>query len=807
MIVHRLNTELCAISINPLEPSKRKNITHIVVIDNLYLNMDVPTISKKYALMLSKYMDIANVTIKLIITYPNYKIIDIDNHYIFTYFKKILYNNTKNFSCNNSHYQIIAGMCESIIDIAEGDVEVCVFTKCIMLSNDITNFLSTKNDIRLAIVVYFPYILNTNTLNKKIFHMPQKDQRYVDFCTTIINNGQLTSIKQNNSNIVNFSTKLLNNKQTLYFDTAAPLYTIAHRDKNQITAKLEYNDSFVVYKEFVNDDLPDYYDDILTAIHYIIPILYELLQHNDTEIVIHIHVQLLNVVRNIINNRRTVTEEIYKAELIYSELKCFTDSIKNKMLDQVKCKNHISDLFLRYIKKKYDRGFKTNHQHKMDNRIINNMTIFNELDSIDNILKSDNMKDFITKHDTNPPKMFDQSCDFYNSTFTLSNWYDEIQFGGAMGIIAKISSSKLIALGINSNILIENITSTFYPITDFIEHVLTHYENQPTIRSINKENIIYDNTIGAGNVVIPLYINKYHWKFSKYYMKPMLGILSSHHPLGYSKRHEMLLFQILISMVCHTFTITHINNQWIQCFISVLRTCSQISFDNKYNYGIKKFANKTIHQIPNDKNVKNYKNRYLCDNILNVMGQALSTGYVINQPNMKKIIKYVVLCNLYDIINKNLDKDIYNCILESNDVIILLEHYIVTIDTYILSILMYILSYQQMIKIMTSIYNKMGSYNQYIKHLERNYGLMSKLYLDYIREMVKLNVEHYDKLNVEKVYSMMGIKYSEYDIMINILNYVYAEHKELHINPNKTVVTEDIVKDYVNKLKNIIKLN
>src|SRR5437773_1537182 len=111
--------------------------------------------------------------------------------------------------------------------------------------------------------------------------------------------------------------------------------------------------------------------------------------------------------------------------------------------------------------------------------------------------------------------------------------------------------------------------------------------------------------IGDANAIIPLYINKNHWKIIKIYLKQTLELIISYNPFIYSDNHKNLFFIVFLEMINKIFEKDFLNEKFIKCLICLLRTCAEICFEEKFNYGIKnlifKYLNNPIERISKTK--------------------------------------------------------------------------------------------------------------------------------------------------------------------------------------------------------------
>lgn len=365
-----------------------------------------------------------------------------------------------------------------------------------------------------------------------------------------------------------------------------------------------------------------------------------------------------------------------------------------------------------------------------------------------------------------------RSTEFYNSIITLSNWYEELENGGAVGLLIKMRTSKLTKQGVYNMVGIDSITTTFFPVTDYISATIDYFKKEDcTFGDLNDVTLLEGNSIGDSNAVIPLYINKYHWQISKRYIKPVLGIMVAHHPLGYTEKHTESLFSVLIDMTVRSFAEGSSSERWVQCYMAVLRTCSEICFENRYTYGIKGFVKKYMSDVSKRviKILKCYEYEYM-------LGQILSTGYNLDKPTKDRLMRQI----LEEVVRKSVDelgytpehiedKDSRECITKS--VLEYIRYHIRILSSF------YIMS-----GITDELYRKVGSYSKFIKMLEENYGCTPDTLVEMMNKRIKqsdsstetfLTTVNIDETDIEKYISNSIRHTKNKDLLKGVKNGTY----------------------------------
>ena len=407
--------------------------------------------------------------------------------------------------------------------------------------------------------------------------------------------------------------------------------------------------------------------------------------------------------------------------------------------------SNINSLFLTYVQNcKINDTTKITpiNLTKLKNRFNANFDklIENKLDFTNNNLKILNndfgYKQFIEKHDAffdleleneNPQyKKFIESCDFFNSVMSLTNWYDEIKNNSIMGLLCKLTISPLCKLGVSgSKIQIDNITTSYFPLEDYLAHVIQHFnrKNLPNhdFGNLNNEIIINGTAIGDGNSIVPLYINKYHWKIAQNYSDPLFGTIISHNPLTYTKTHSEFMFVMLIEMTRRLFVpnATYILSETsIRTYFALYRTCAEICFDKGYIRGIKSYIQQYMTNIE-----KRHKVRPFDTDVM--LGQILSSGYKFS--NMEVLNDFIEIIYEQVIRFTTIKKhEVDKYVVKHKD----MRDVAASIDKNTSSVVEILGSFYKMYEMLqTHIYKESKSYNQLLKVLDENYGLLPMIHV------------------------------------------------------------------------------
>lgn len=481
-------------------------------------------------------------------------------------------------------------------------------------------------------------------------------------------------------------------------------------------------------------------------------------------------------------------------------------SLYKKIFDSKTTKNDIITIITNMAKSfdinmKYDR-----HKNMIVGRYINNVNKITQ--------NFDDVVDYDIDEDDDD---FESSCEFFNSFFSLSNWFDEIENGGALGLLMNMSTSPLGKLGFNYGVKCHYITDGYMPIEDYLVSILKYFNanDDDSCGNINNKNISNYNGLPC-NTLMPIYINKYHWKSTKKYIPIMLGINLAHNPFGFTDKHNNIFFSTLTFFTKELlYNEKYFTDKMLTTYFAFLRTCMEVSIENKYNRGIYSIVNK-FNSDPLSRILPHLDLSYviigqmLCSRmngidvdtfIENLIGEAIRQ---LLKTHKYKSDMLVTLFNPPASYDGTLKQYVCN---ELNLIIV----YIHLRDT-----LMYITASYYMISIMESLYDKFGSYTQFIKHMEEKHSIIGEEYSNIVKN--KLSVirsnqfslktiydvrDKYKNQNyIDKIYSylLQGLEFIENKDKIDAINrnisynqdfnYVYDEYKKIYHKDTITIKIE-----------------
>jgi hypothetical protein len=765
---------------NPIIDNKK--VTHIIVIDNDQIKKDLNPIINEYPFMLNKYINSVNVeNLYLISNYPKVTVTKFDATNYFTKFRKIIYN--KRYTYNDSDtYELMIENCLNIIEKDISEIkEINIF--CNLKNNKLT-----KKTTDYMNILAENYKVIINLIRDDAFNNYVNINDFVcdvgisvkEFYKNIILSGLLFSagIKNNLVNIkLEGGTLFGTNISTINVDT------ISHKNIliNNSVEKVMINDiNYEIVQHSENN-----FNDILDGIYFILK--------NNIELDIKSDVFIKNKLINFINLKDH--EEVkHKATIIYQEFKKKSFGKIKNTLDTIDLDNENIKIIIEYGKKSLDERLKLNN-----NLITNNINSIVKTSDITNKIKK-----FVDDHENSENIKFLESCEFFNSPITLSNWFEELSNDNCIGLLINLESNGLAKMGFNCHdIKIQNITNSYLSVIDFINMSMEFFNKSGgKFGNLNNKTILDGMAIGKSNAVIPIYINKYHWIVVNKYLNPLLGTIVSHNPFNFNKKHKSIYYTIFIDMTKKLFDNEkkHLNSNYIKTYIAMLRTCAEICFENKYNHGIRKLVNSYLSNCSVRMNIS--KDKFPYDKLCS---QIIVTGYIIPENDMKSLIQYLVeeiirtrvkidnyentyIDYIASLDDKQIESDIDSLIFELNN----------RISNYDIQSLV---SFYKINNLMKEIINIHGSYSKFIKQLEDDYGLLNDKTCDKIMNIVSNNLNN-SNYKIEELYNYIGINFNRYNILWYIISGIKSLSGNDYIDAQKQVIDLPFIKSQIIKIEN-----
>ncbi len=734
-MIHKINNDLYCININqPIQKDTTKKINHICILDNENMtNIEImKSIIHNYPEMLRLYDNyILLDEIQLITTYPKLITTKLNINNIHTEFQKIPFNKSSNKS-------LLSTTLEHCIKTIKEDMinEVIIFTNYIDNDNNrIRLLLSMLNDHTLTLVVYENTQFNVFTTCKL-----SKDIEY----EKLIKSNKLLHIKYIPNNLIETETKIFGlNSNILSLPNYYNFIPITNNDKTIKINSVTYD------LQFIEDKISD--NNLLDSFGCII-------KYNDN--IDDTFIKFKNV---LLMNYDLTKEDKNKKVSFYYNYKIKYLNYANNYIASINTTDDNINTIVDYGKKTLSKINKNIQPPKF---II------------------PNMQNIEFEEDEN----FNNSLEIFVSSITLSNWHDEIMEKSALGILFNYSTNELTKKGVYGFSYICNVTSTFMSIIDFINNAKEYFEtNNKTYGDLNGSSIVKVNSTNVANSILPIYINKHHWANAKVYLESLLGIINFHNPFVISKSNINIYYDVFLHMTTMLFQKENMNEKFIQIYFSFFRTCGEICFENKFNFGIKTLMNNFMTNI----NYRHFKNQMEHNKFFT---QILTTGFVIN--DIKLFLQYLLeesirVCiknrkyryKYLDEIKTFTDNDF------DKEFKLLLEN----INNFIENDIKTFIGFYNIYNIFRGIITKTKSFNQFIKQLDKSYGVLSNELVDYvINNLVIIN----NPVTFKYFYNIMGIDYDENKIMMYILQSIY-EYREKNNNDHIDIINTDINKNYI----------
>lgn len=745
---------LAILTLNKLDGLECEQIDHIVVIDNQYLSNTEEIGSRYHRILYDHTKAYPSNKVTIIKTHPDFKTTNLlDN------INKIgLSDNSVNLN-QKTHFNNLFNNIKQFFDNEYGmdnklKKELVMFTSISTALDsdtiDTINSLKAYN-VSMSLVLLNSYVYGSLNVDSFVtvykYHGLADVLNFID--TTMFFLNGITDIKRVQIEIEN----------GLFVGIGNSVMTNTYVKNHFLLSSLKSN---ILYNSYsiapIKYSIANNQDGVIDAINNILDHIDTL----DTQLDDDLYEQIKNIIKQIpYKNSRCSQCSKRLVDMLFRKVDTNLETI-----DPPPESNSGTSLkyLVEYAKKSKLTAKESRHEIKLYERSVNNLKMFEDVDKSVHKTKL-TIDRFISEVGKGvvPIEPFDKSKEFYFSTISFSDWYEELVEDGAIGLLVKINTSDLVKIGINSYLDIVDVTTTFFPIVDYISRTVKFFEQQQlrdTFGNLNNQTIVSGDAIGDGNAVIPLYINRYHWLSAEKYFKPLMGTILTHNPLGYTENHKKIMFSILTDINTYMYSENKLSEKWIKCYIAFFRTCTQICFDEGYNRGIRKYVNLYL----NSPSRRISHNLYNYDNIV---GQSLTTGYTIDNKNMAILIRYF----LEEILRKKTRKEFKDNYMdwiktsecnfgeEKNNILEWVEKEL----AYHVRIL---LSFCKSNELLKKIVCKAGSFNKFINEIENNFGLLPDKYTDFIFDQIKTNIGlNNQNPTLKDLYDKIGILFNEQEMI------------------------------------------
>jgi hypothetical protein len=386
----------------------------------------------------------------------------------------------------------------------------------------------------------------------------------------------------------------------------------------------------------------------------------------------------------------------------------------------------------------------------------------------------------------------DDSIQYFVSNTTMSNWVDEFNELNPFGILIKYNISRHSYKGIidgNSsilynypNIIVSSVSNNWISIFDYYQMVLNDI-NHKCEEEINKNknydhldlnnfNII-DNLYGDTNVMLPIYINQNHWNLTRVLWSYHMSFINLTFEHEYNKKMDNIYFFVLLKCFNQFNDNKKFNTNLIRLFICILRTCIQITIDNKYINSIRTEIDKYFNNLtdgPNKYKFDNFKSNYI-DYLIRLLHLIISSKADIDLVYNNIITIRNIFVHIY--LEFTYNKDFWNNFakLSSDDKIYEVDN---IKNNFIQTNLPYFNLEIDIICLCEFINNlyKIKNFNQFIKNIDKSNGCIPINLTDGLIncEIIKdiyWNISNPKVFNIDNYTKQIDI----HDYIINKINY------------------------------------
>lgn len=750
---------------------KLRKVNYITIVDNYNLQ-DKPILNEikfSYPMILDKYCEYVTFeNVCLITTYPKLQCTYLSHDEVYDEFLKIAYRDDT-MMCVDNHMDMIVEECLKYI-VDDCDNVILMFTDLSCISN--------FDKVFDKLTQYEFTIITNDTpegVNAFEFHTLNEYRTFFDcrrFCNALNPTGNIT---------IDFGDGCMYGTNTSIL-TFGNVYDIIPIDK-KINSIIVNDISYDIVDMGKRDD-----DNILNMISLVL--------HNYGELDINDDIKnyksiLLHFINSNLEGRGKAMSLYYKYQIIYNDyLSKKISNIDVGINTNANISENIGDICIDY----QNDNITPIIEYGKKALIYNNKNfVMPKFDKV-------NVDKFVEFHDDCTNNMFVESMKLFESSITLSNWYDEVKGGACMGLLFNFEASELSKKGVHGFGTIGEITSAFMPLTDFINNANEIFEKGHGVwGNLNNISIVEDSIIGCPNAILPIYIHKQHWKVAKTYLHPILGLIHSHNPFTYVKAYNNIYYPVFIKMTASLFGNKEcLNGKFIQTYFSFFRTCSEICFENKYNFGIR-----TLIGAYMDTPINRISKSYLEFDKLFV--QMLTTGYM--NVDIQVFLIYLLEEDIRLCVRSKKYTMAYINDLRNNDNLNFEEEgykLIGDICGGMQETLKIFIAWYRMMGIFKGIVEKCGTYGQFIKRLDKNYGVLDDELVKYVIDNV-VSIDDKD-ISLEEFYGFIGAQYNKNRIIMYILQGIRCcnnKVKEMYVNDGRYIdllgkdIDEAFIIDYI----------
>ena len=444
--------------------------------------------------------------------------------------------------------------------------------------------------------------------------------------------------------------------------------------------------------------------------------------------------------------------------ILLNILKSFQKSINNiiyRITDSFyklpisKLDDYLSQTYIKYILEFYEIIYPKIYKNNISNlSLINNK----------NLIKKNNSETSKISLKLLPNlNINDKSIEYLRSTLSLTNWNEEYNNFNPFGFLIKYNPCKFSYKGIldiNSsiiksypNMIINSVTTNWIGLYDYYQLILSDYEENPNdFSNINKEifNIsnfnIIDNIQGDGNVLLPIYINQYHWELTKSIWSYHISFINNCFEPEYNKKMDNIYFLTFLKIFNNLKQIDSNTNvkSIIRLFCYLLRTCLQILIDNKFLHSIKKDYPKYLELVLNTDQLD--KNNNLSDWIVRLLQLIISNECGIEQ--LEKDLDQINRHIFNKFIISNYKMDFWEMINDPNTIPEKINQELDILKNHVLQDNISWLFFNHDIRIINKIVKQIYSikgFNQFIKILDLSNGFIEDDNQNYPINMLTLS--------------------------------------------------------------------
>lgn len=164
------------------------------------------------------------------------------------------------------------------------------------------------------------------------------------------------------------------------------------------------------------------------------------------------------------------------------------------------------------------------------------------------------------------------SLEFYTSKISYSNWFENFEIGEIFGCLLNGNFKRNCLQGYEPDIYVKNVNQCVLSSDDYIDsHKYYFDKNQYFDDGRKSSSLISFDGIGSGNIFLPIYICKPHFRLINNHIKYITSINIYQSPIKFRKKNILIYVSIITELIYNTFCNNNFNTEkWCNILINYI---------------------------------------------------------------------------------------------------------------------------------------------------------------------------------------------------------------------------------------------